>query len=500
MSKLYNQYTTQQKIQRPSEDPVVAVRSLKYRANLNELTQYLDKNIPDATSWMEVTEGALKNINGILTSMNTYCLQGAQDTYSLEDRNSISSVLEQYKQEIYQEMNSDYAGRYVFTGYRTDTSLLFENAAAETEYKITEPLISNSIEQISYIVGEASYDSSYNTEDYAKMTPTIQKAYRLRLSYGNLNKLEGISYKDETGVDRTIVATDMHTVLSTDADPYTVSSGINFIKDTGEVVLSQEMYEKLRTATNIQAVYTKNEFQKEDIRPEHYFDCTTYKLEKNADGSVKHDAGGNTIAIPGTETDYKNPTSQDICYEINFGQSLKVNTLASDTLNATIGREIDELLKAVNAVTATETKKADIELLLKDSTKTNQEKEALNKLLDQVKTELVLNNSLLQEAFGHAATVSKEVQNGEVVAAADGSSKKIGASIARSEIGSRMNRLQLVEDRLSDQEVLFTDLLSKNESVDLEEAIINYMAAELTYNSSLTAAGKILQNSLLDFI
>ena len=32
MSILGNQYSTQQKIQRPSEDPVVAVRSLKYRS------------------------------------------------------------------------------------------------------------------------------------------------------------------------------------------------------------------------------------------------------------------------------------------------------------------------------------------------------------------------------------------------------------------------------------------------------------------------------------
>ena len=50
LSMLANQYATQQKIQRPSEDPVVAVRSLKYRTSVAELEQYAKKNVPDAMS------------------------------------------------------------------------------------------------------------------------------------------------------------------------------------------------------------------------------------------------------------------------------------------------------------------------------------------------------------------------------------------------------------------------------------------------------------------
>ena len=46
------QYSTQKKISKPSDDPVIAVRSLKYRTNMSELEQYLKKNIPDAMSWI----------------------------------------------------------------------------------------------------------------------------------------------------------------------------------------------------------------------------------------------------------------------------------------------------------------------------------------------------------------------------------------------------------------------------------------------------------------
>ncbi len=63
---LNTQMTTQKKISRPSEDPVIAIRALRLRSNLSELDQYYERNIPDAKSWMEVTESALRNQQKIL--------------------------------------------------------------------------------------------------------------------------------------------------------------------------------------------------------------------------------------------------------------------------------------------------------------------------------------------------------------------------------------------------------------------------------------------------
>ena len=94
----------------------------------------------------------------------------------------------------------------------------------------------------------------------------------------------------------------------------------------------------------------------------------------------------------------------------------------------------------------------------------------------------------------------KEAQDGTKVADADGTVKKISVSIANTSLGSRYKRLELIEDRLTNQETSFTEILDKNESVDLEDAIINYNAAEVTYNASLSAASKVVKNSLLDFI
>ena len=48
------QMTSQKKIDRPSDDPVIAVRSLRLSTTLSQVTQYYSKNIPDATWFSRV--------------------------------------------------------------------------------------------------------------------------------------------------------------------------------------------------------------------------------------------------------------------------------------------------------------------------------------------------------------------------------------------------------------------------------------------------------------
>ena len=50
VDKYNTQMTTQKKISKASEDPVIAIRSLRLPTSLSHLDQYKDNNIPDASS------------------------------------------------------------------------------------------------------------------------------------------------------------------------------------------------------------------------------------------------------------------------------------------------------------------------------------------------------------------------------------------------------------------------------------------------------------------
>lgn len=106
VNNLNNQMTSQKKIQRPSEDPVIAVRALRLRSTLSEIDQYYENNIPDAESWLEITATALKNMNSILTDIRSQCVYGASDQLTADDRKTILSQLEKLRNQVYSEMQT----------------------------------------------------------------------------------------------------------------------------------------------------------------------------------------------------------------------------------------------------------------------------------------------------------------------------------------------------------------------------------------------------------
>lgn len=477
MNTLEQQYSTGKKILRPSDDPIVAVRALKFRTNLSELNQYYERNIPDAYAWMDVTESALKSVNEIITKMNTYCNQGANDYPTAEDRNSIVTNLRQLREQLYQEGNTNYAGRYVFSGYKTDTSLVFNEATNNLHYEITEPLSGKDVEIVSKVLNEVDFDKFDKNNPGAwtgtlAMMPNKIEAYRLRLSYGDLDDKDvKFTYTDNgTPATTTTITPNRVSIKDTANNPYQpAAGGINFIPETGELIIASDLYDTIRKASEISVDYEKSSFRQNDLRPEHYFNCT--KLDTSDPAAEK---------IVYTKED------QQMQYEVNFNQKLTINTQGSDAFTTNVSMMIDEVLEAVNAVKAVEDSMAEVEKMLEDSTLTPAQRSALEGIKEQLNSEFTLKTSLMTEAFERGISTTEKEQ--EVI------------NIALGDLGGRYNRLQLTDSRLSDQQVDFTDLLSRNEDVDLVDTIIKYSAAQTVYNASLSAASKLVQASLLDFL
>jgi flagellar hook-associated protein 3 FlgL len=71
---------------------------------------------------------------------------------------------------------------------------------------------------------------------------------------------------------------------------------------------------------------------------------------------------------------------------------------------------------------------------------------------------------------------------------------------ARALIGAKQNRVELMEDRLSQQEVFSTRILSDNEDIDMEKAIIELTTQESVHRAALSVGARIIQPSLTDFL
>ncbi len=488
LAVLEQQYATGAKIQKPSEDPIVAVRALKLRTNLSELTQYYKKNIPDAKAWMDVTESALTVVNDILTQVHTYCVQGATGTIKEGDRDDIIKTLTQLKQQVYQEGDTNYAGRYVFTGYKTDTSLIFDEPQEHEKYAITENFTAGSIDTIKKTLNDCDmelYDPDDPSAAEFEDKPNMHTAYRIRLSYDKLDSPEedgnivirtaeldedGEVVRDEDGniiYDESSEV--IESMLSTDPNAYLVEDGIRYLTDTGELILSPEVYEEWRHLGAIQVDYEKTNFAKNDLRPEHYFDCTVTDLTDEDKEPVVYTR-----------------ENQQIGYEVNFKQRLTINTQGADAIQHDIGRTIDEMVNAVNEVMISQAKLDELDKMIEDDNTTPEQKKKLEEMRELVNTEYVLKTEALQSAFSNALT---KIENQQDV-----------VNVAVSDLGARYVRLQLTESRLGSEKTEFEELLSSNEDVDMVDTIIRYRSMQAIYNASLSAASQSVQTTLLDFL
>lgn len=420
--------------------------------------------------------------------MHTYCVQGATGTIKEGDRDDIIKTLTQLKQQVYQEGDTNYAGRYVFTGYKTDTSLIFDEPQEHEKYAITENFTAGSIDTIKKTLNDCDmelYDPDDPSAAEFEDKPNMHTAYRIRLSYDKLDSPDDdgnivirTAELDEDGEvvrdeDGNIIYDEssevIESMLSTDPNAYLVEDGIRYLTDTGELILSPEVYEEWRHLGAIQVDYEKTNFAKNDLRPEHYFDCTVTDLTDEDKEPVVYTR-----------------ENQQIGYEVNFKQRLTINTQGADAIQHDIGRTIDEMVNAVNEVMISQAKLDELDKMIEDDNTTPEQKKKLEEMRELVNTEYVLKTEALQSAFSNALTKIEKQQ--DVV------------NVAVSDLGARYVRLQLTESRLGSEKTEFEELLSSNEDVDMVDTIIRYRSMQAIYNASLSAASQSVQTTLLDFL
>ena len=212
--KLTTQLSTMKKITRPSDDPVIAIRSLKLNASLNKIDQYYEKNAEDAESWLQLTESAIKTSVDILTSMRTYVVQAAQGSLTADDRKAIVENLSNFEKEIYSTGNADSAGRSIFTGYRTDVPLTFKEDKEE-RYSIIEQRTNACLDTTTFVrtndladINEGNFNLS-NTTEYNVDSYEIP---RIRLAYDDLDIDRNPNPDQNTNADKIDISVKQKTI------------------------------------------------------------------------------------------------------------------------------------------------------------------------------------------------------------------------------------------------------------------------------------------------
>lgn len=139
MGKLQDQINSGKKVNRPSDDPVTAMKGINYRAELNNVEQFA-RNIGEAHNWLDTTDDTYDKIGSALQRANELMVNASSGTTTEEDRKKIDSELQQLREHVQNLANTKIGDRYIFSGTKTTT------APFDGENYVDDPAFKKSIE------------------------------------------------------------------------------------------------------------------------------------------------------------------------------------------------------------------------------------------------------------------------------------------------------------------------------------------------------------------
>ena len=123
LARVQEQLISEKRIQKASEDPVVAMQGIRYRTEVREVDQFR-RNVSEATSWMDLTDSTLNEVTEAVKRIRELTTQAANDTYESSQRAIIKSEVDQLIEHIGSLANSKAGEKYIYNGTKTNQPLV----------------------------------------------------------------------------------------------------------------------------------------------------------------------------------------------------------------------------------------------------------------------------------------------------------------------------------------------------------------------------------------
>ncbi|SNS49210.1 flagellar hook-associated protein 3 [Anaerovirgula multivorans] len=529
LDKLQTQGLTTKRINRPSDDPAAVARSLRVKSDISQLTQY-GKNVNDAISWLETTELAAKQTNDALVRVRELMVQAANGPLTVEETTKIQEEIKELKAQIISFGNSSYGNSYIFSGKKIDQPLFDKEG--------------NYLVNLTDYVNPAYVDDKKNIqvanfENIGVNTLGFQlfEAYEKPVVYSEefpLNSGDTITLQMEDGTPPVtvtlVIGSPEGVTINQDGTEATVTVGppgnveeqmeamINGLKEMAEVYgsplkgYSFEKYEAnewdgtqvidgvLRikaTPTDATAVDTRQVaavWETGDITftPDTTFTFmgVTLKIEAGASSEITNvTKDGATVVVDGTFDSQmlvdafeaiaqeKGSKIAGFTFEAD-GAGLRV--IAPENSGVLYNKEIFGGTLGIDNDAVDQLRVAgDAE----KKTVVAGQKAGLIQLFDKLEDELLRgNNEEINELLGQIDAFHQKILE------------------VNSEIGAKVNRMDMVSNRVADETINFKKLLSQLEDADMAQVYTDIIREEAIYRSALSIGARIMQPTLLDFL
>ncbi|MGG4451655.1 flagellar hook-associated protein FlgL [Brevibacillus porteri] len=127
MDGLQDQLSSGSKIEKPSDDPVIAARGMFYRSSLMENDQY-KRNVGEAQSWMDMTDSTMDEVGSVMKRIKELLVYSGDGAISPDDLKTMGSEVQELKNHLGTLANQQINGKYIFAGTDTNKAPYDSNA------------------------------------------------------------------------------------------------------------------------------------------------------------------------------------------------------------------------------------------------------------------------------------------------------------------------------------------------------------------------------------
>lgn len=172
LGKIQDQLNTGKKITRPSDDPVIAMKGIRYRSQLTEVKQFY-RNLTEGFTWLENSDSALGETTQVLERVRELTVQASNDTYDASARESIAKEIDQLQKHLASVANTKVGENYIFNGTDTGFESVKENSLfvefstfqADIAANAVDPLTNQPIDPENFVVNYQGHTFQYDKDN-----------------------------------------------------------------------------------------------------------------------------------------------------------------------------------------------------------------------------------------------------------------------------------------------------------------------------------------------
>ena len=523
---LYRQQSSGKRINLPSENPILAGRTLRFRTSVAETVQFRS-NVRQGLSWMESTQNGFLDMIRMFETVSARVNTGSSDpSGTWQDRQKMVAEIQGILEQLSHTMNITYAGRYVFAGLRTNEPPMFtqpndrtfriiQNFRAadmerttslqstfEIQYMTAAPMgvpaasiinrsISdpnafnpppNAIHRIAetgeYIIppGWPALVPPPDTRLMSTAEPIINDIDVIRLPYrGSGTNVQSIIIPGfNAGAPVTV---NVRPVSSPVAYGPLPPNEINFIPETGELIFGENVARAIRNLPanqSMEIVYWQQGFNRLEPNPIVYFNSTEFFPIQPGQPGYPGWIEGRTFT-----TD-----NQALEFEFGINTRIQVNSNANQVFTATMFAKLHAFCDFVMG------------LRLSDPAQLRNKFESITPPLSSNEIDRMVSEQLNREEMLIESAVRDRFSN--MISIVQGFSSSV--SFQETSLGVRINRLEMIDERLAQDFNTYRELLSDSEDVDFIEVLIELASAEAILAAAYRTGAGIMQLSLVNFI